>query len=89
VNAPQPADVVLFLGPLARYIEKAPSDLFERPPGPSPRFFYFQYRPGMRMEATLPDVIHSAVSRLKGKTLIIHTPGDFAKGIEQVERTAR
>ena len=43
----------------------------------------------MRMEATLPDVIHSAVSRLKGKTLIIHTPGDFAKGIDQVERTAR
>jgi hypothetical protein len=89
VNAPQPADVVLFLGPMARYIEKAPSDLFEKPPGPNPRFFYFQYRPGMRMEATLPDVIHSAVSRLKGKTLIIHTPGDFAKGIDQVERTAR
>ena len=60
--------------------------LLEKPPGATPRFFYFQYRPMMRVEATLPDVIHSAVSKLKGKTVIIHSPGDFAKGIEQVER---
>jgi hypothetical protein len=43
----------------------------------------------MRMESTLPDLIHSAVSKLKGKTLIIHTPGDFAKGIDQVEHFNR
>jgi hypothetical protein len=34
-------------------------------------------------------VITSAVSRLKGRTLIIHTPGEFAKGIAEVERIGR
>jgi hypothetical protein len=86
VNAPQTSDVVLFLGPMARYVDKMPNSVLEKPPGGTPRFFYFQYRPMMRMESTLPDVIHSAVSRLKGKTVIIHSPGDFAKGIDQVER---
>jgi hypothetical protein len=86
VNAPQPSDVVLFLGPMARYVDRMPDSVLEKPPGSTPKFFYFQYRPMMRMESTLPDVIHSAVSRLKGKTVIIHSPGDFAKGIDQVER---
>jgi hypothetical protein len=86
VNAAQPSDVVLFLGPMARYVEKMPSNALEKPPGSAPRFFYFQYRPMLRVEASLPDVIHSAVSKLKGKTVIIHSPGDFAKGIDQVER---
>jgi hypothetical protein len=89
VNAPEPSDVVLFLGPLARQIEKMPDEALERPSSPTPRFFYFQYRPYMRMESVLPDIIHSAVSKLKGKTVIIHSPGDFAKGIEQVERLGR
>ena len=43
----------------------------------------------MRMVSTFPDVIHSAVSRMKGKTVIIHSPGDFAKGIDQVENLNR
>jgi hypothetical protein len=64
-----------------------PDSALERPQGDGPRFFYFQYRPAfMSMEATLPDLIHSAVSKLKGKTVIIHTPGEFAKAMDQVER---
>jgi hypothetical protein len=86
INAPQPSDVVLFIGPMARYVDKMPNSVLEKPPGATPRFFYFQYRPMMRMESTLPDVIHSAVSKMKGKTVVIHSPGDFAKGIDQMER---
>jgi hypothetical protein len=86
VNAAQPSDVVLFLGPMARYVDRMPSGVLEKPPGGTPKFFYFQYRPMLRVESSLPDVIHSAVSRLKGKTVIIHSAGDFAKGIDQVER---
>jgi hypothetical protein len=86
VTSPQPSDVVVFLGPMARYLDKMPNSVLEKPPGSTPRFFYLQYRPMMRVESTLPDVIHSAVSKLKGKTVIIHSPGDFAKAIEQVER---
>jgi len=90
MNAPQPSDVVLFLGPTSRFFGRVPDEAIERPSGTAPRFFYFQYRPPvMRMEATLPDLIHSAVSKLKGKTVIIHTPGDFAKGIDQVEHAGR
>jgi hypothetical protein len=90
VNAPQPSDVVLFLGPMARFYDKVPETAVAKPPGTAPRFFYFQYRPAMmRMQSTFPDVIHSAVSRLKGKTVIIHSPGDFAKGIAQVENLNR
>jgi hypothetical protein len=86
VSAPGPSDVVLFLGPLARQIDAMPEHLLEKPAGSAPRFFYFQYRPFLRMEATLPDVIMSAVSKMKGKTLVIHSPGEFAKGIAEVER---
>lgn len=33
-----------------------------------------------------PDIITAAVSELKGKTLIIHTPADLAKAIHTIER---
>lgn len=90
VTAPQPSDVVLFLGPMSRYYDKVPEQALGKPAGPAPRFFYFQYRsPLLRMQSTFPDVIHSAVSRMKGKTVIIHSPGDFAKGIHQVENLDR
>jgi hypothetical protein len=89
VAAPEPADVVLFLGPLARQIDSMPDRLLEKPAGGAPRVLYFQYRPFPRTQATLPDVITSAVSRLKGRTLVIHTPGEFAKGIAEVERKGR
>jgi hypothetical protein len=86
LSAPDPADVVLFLGPLARTIDKLANSDLEKPPGAGPRFFYFQYRPVLIQQSALPDTINHAVSRLKGKTLIIHTPGDFAKAIDQLER---
>jgi hypothetical protein len=89
VDAPQPSDVVLFLGPLARYVEKIPDEKLEKPTGLLPRFFYFQYRPFVHLQSSLPDVIHSAVSKLKGKVVVISSPGDFAKGIAQLERLAR
>jgi hypothetical protein len=90
VKSAQPSDVVLFLGPMSRYFDKIPDTAFGKPPSAPPRFFYFQYRsPVLRMQSTFPDVIHSAVSKLKGKTVIIHSPGDFAKGIDQVEQINR
>jgi hypothetical protein len=90
VSAAPSSDVVLFLGPMSRYYEKMPDTALDKSTGAGPRFFYFQYRPpSLRMQSTLPDIIHSAVSRLKGKTVVIHSPGDFAKGIEQVEHITR
>jgi hypothetical protein len=37
------------------------------------------------MQATLPDLIHSLVGRLKGKVVVMNSPGDFERGIEQIE----
>jgi hypothetical protein len=90
VNAERPSDVVLFLGPMSRYVDRLPDSAVSRPAAGGPQFFYFQYRsPFLRMQATVPDVIHKAVQKLKGKVVIIHTPGDFAKGIDQVEHRVR
>jgi hypothetical protein len=90
LTAAQPPDVVVFLGPLARQVDRFPEELLEKPEGSMPRFFYLQYRPPfLNMQATLPDLIHSAVSRLKGKTVVMHTPAEFEKAIQQIERPGR
>jgi len=86
LTAEAPSDVVLFMGPMSRFTDKVPSDELERPANGGPRFFYLQYRSIFPQPSTFPDVITRAVGRLKGKTLVIRSPGDFAKAIEQVER---
>ena len=85
VREPEPADVVLVLGPRPRYTDKIPSRALPKVDGP-PRFLYLQYQPFLHESAQVPDTIRLAVKTMRGKTLIIHTPADFAKGIAQVER---
>jgi len=89
VHAKEPSDVVLFLGPTARYWDNVPQTALEKVDGEGPRFFYFQYRPFYRRTATLPDVISTLLRRLRGKTMLIHSPNEFAKAIQQLERQAR
>lgn len=85
---PEPSDVILFLGPLARVGERFPEQLVPHPPGASPHVFYLQYRPPfLRMQSVLPDLIHSLVGRLKGKVIIMSSPRDFEKGIQQIEHS--
>ena len=84
----EPADAVVFIGPIARYTDSPPGDDLRVPPEGSPtRFFYLQCRPfsGM-MPALLADSISRVVARLKGKTILIYRPEDLAKAIAQVER---
>jgi hypothetical protein len=88
--AAQPAsDVVLFLGPMARQFEKMPESSLEKPAGRVPQFYYFQIAPFMRQGPVLGDTIKSTVGRLGGKTILIHTPGEFAKAIEKLEKTGK
>jgi hypothetical protein len=89
MQAEQPSDVVLFLGPAARYFDKVPPEILQKTDAGGPRFFYFQYRPFYRSTMPFPDVISTALHRLRGKTLLIHTPNEFARAIRQVEREAR
>jgi hypothetical protein len=88
MHAAQPSDAVVILGPVARFIDKPPRDLLEKPAGDLPRFFFFQYKPWFRQPAALPDTLTLAVNSLKGKVLTIRTPGEFAKAIEQLEKRA-
>jgi hypothetical protein len=86
LRAETPSDVVVFLGPETRYEDKLPQTALEDPHGAAPQFFNLQFRPDFRPGLGSPDSISRATARLKGKTIIIRTPADFAKAIEQIER---
>ncbi len=85
---PEQSDVVLFLGPAARFFDKVPDQLVEKSPNPTPGFFYLQYRPPYRRDMVFGDTISSAISRVGGKVKVVHNPGEFAKAIEEIERRA-
>jgi hypothetical protein len=84
----EPSDLVVFLGPPARFSDKLPQAAVEKPRGAGPRFFYLQLQPFFRaMTTNFPDSINFAVAKVKGKTLVIHTPGEFSNAIDQLEKT--
>jgi hypothetical protein len=87
--AQPPSDVVLFLGPETRFFDRVPQASLERPAASGQQFFYFQIVPFVRETATPGDTIKSVLSRLGGKTILIHTPGEFAKAIERLEKGGR
>jgi hypothetical protein len=89
IGAQPASDVVLFLGPMARQFEKMPQSILEKPAGKSPQFYYFQIAPFLRQPPVTTDTIKSAVARLGGKTILIHTPGEFAKAIERLEKAGK
>jgi len=86
LHAETPSDVVVFLGPATRYGAEVPQAALEDSHGAVPQFFNFQFRPYFRNQLELPDSIVKATAKVKGKTIIIRTPADFAKAIEQIER---
>jgi hypothetical protein len=89
LEADEPADEVIFLGPPARFSDKIPQTALEKPRGAMPRFFYLQLQPFFRaLSGNFPDSINLAVAKVKGKTLVIHTPGEFSNAIGQIERFA-
>ena len=94
IHAQPLSDAVVFLGPMARFEDKVPRQSLDKTAGALPRFFYFQVRPFFRggragpigpSPAALPDSINSAISRLNGKVVVIHSPGDLAKAIARLE----
>ena len=88
LEAEAPSDEVVFLGPPARYSDKLPQTAVEKLQGAVPRFFYLRLQPFFRnFGGNFPDSINHAVARVKGKTLVIHTPGEFSNAIDQIEKT--
>ncbi len=86
LRAEAPSDVVVILGPETRYVDNLPHAALEEPRGAVPQFFNFQFRLYLRGGPTLPDSIALATAKVKGKTIVIRTPADFARAIEQIER---
>jgi hypothetical protein len=90
VQAQPPGDVVLFLGPAPRIFDRVPQASLEKPASRGPQFYYFQLSPFIRQQPSmLGDTIKNTVSRLGGKTIVIHTPGEFAKAIDRLEKGGR
>ncbi len=89
IEAEPRSDVVLFLGPGARHFESMPQGSLEKPDGHGPQFYYFEIAPFFRQTAQPVDTIKSTIGRLGGKTILIHTPGEFAKAIERLEKTGK
>lgn len=83
IHSASTSDAVFFLGPPSRYLDKLPPSAFGESSDMPPQFFFFQYKPYWRRGAELPDSIALAVKKLKGKTILIHTPADFARAIKQ------
>jgi hypothetical protein len=96
LKAQEPSDAIIFLGPATHYLDTLPKLLFENRPSASPDFFYLQYRTPVYSArraairgSELPDSIQSVMKRLHGKTFTVHSPGEFATAITQIEtRTA-
>jgi len=80
----QPSDKVIFLGPTSRYYDKVPDAALEQHLASVPQFFYFQYKPYWGRDANFPDSVAMAIRKVKGKTMLIHSPDEFARAIREV-----
>lgn len=85
LDAEQPPDKVIFLGPTSRFYDKIPDAALEQHLVSVPQFFYFQYKPYWGRDADFPDSVAMAIKKVKGKTMLIHSPDEFAKAIREVE----
>jgi hypothetical protein len=84
LEAAQPSDKVIFLGPTSRFYDKVPDASLDQHSTSSPQFFYFQYKPYWGREADFPDSVAMAIRKVKGKTMLIHSPDEFARAIKEV-----
>jgi len=85
LHAGEPSDAVIFLGPTARYDDKFPDVAGEERAGERSRFFYIQYKAIWDRGEDFPDCIDFAMKKLNGKTILVHTPDEFAKAIQQIK----
>jgi hypothetical protein len=84
LEAAEPSDKVIFLGPPSRFYDKVPDASLDQHRTSGPQFFYFQYKPYWGREADFPDSVAMAIRKVKGKTMLIHSPDEFARAIKEV-----
>jgi hypothetical protein len=89
IQAEPPSDAVVVIGPESRFFDRVPAELLHVLSKPAPRFLNLQIIPLMTAPTGLPDVIGNAIARVGGKTVTVHSPGDFAKAIARLEENRR
>ena len=67
LQSKDPSDVVLFLGPPARYWDKVPEEALEKADGSRPQFFYFQYRPYLPAHRDISGRDHAGAAQAAGE----------------------
>lgn len=85
--APAP-DAIVFLGPPSRQGTRMPDSWLEPPRAATPRVFFLRYKP-FPTAPEFGDTLSTAVARLKGRTVDISSPSQFAKAIEMVARPSK
>ena len=85
ITAEQPSDAVILYGPMSRFYEKFSSPAIEERAVGGPKFFSVQFRPLNTRGAEFSDLLENAVKTLKGKSFVVHTPGEFSKAIQEIE----
>jgi hypothetical protein len=89
VEAKEPADAVIFLGPTSRLSDKIPKEAVTLPKEKKPRFYYLEYFPAWRRGNEMPDAIHHFTAQCDGTVLKIHSPGEFAAAIQKLRTELR
>jgi hypothetical protein len=85
VEAKEPADAVIFLGPATRLSDKIPKEALTLPKDKKTRFYYLEYFPSWRRGYEMPDAIHHfTAAQCDGMVLKIHSPGEFATAIHKL-----
>jgi hypothetical protein len=85
--APAP-DAIVFLGPPSRQGTRMPDSWLEPPRAAAPRVFFLRYKP-FPTAPEFGDTLSAAVAHLKGRTVDISSPGQFAKAVEMVARPSK
>jgi hypothetical protein len=89
VRAELPSDVVIFLGPVTRLMQKIPVGELEPVKNNRPRFFDFEYFPVWMIGGEFPDAIYHVTTARNGTILKIHSPGELARGIQRMVEQIR
>ena len=82
---PEGLDAVILLGPPSRYFDKLPQSALEDRGEQARKLFYIQYRPFLRRGAEFPDFLQQATKTVKGRTFIVHDPGEFANALNKIK----
>jgi hypothetical protein len=85
LRADPPSHAVLFLGPTAPHTERLPQSALDASANREAAFFYLRYNPYRRRSGEFADIIQSVVRAVKGRTMVIHSPGEFARAIDAIE----